>query len=695
MSTLKLRNIGISAHIDAGKTTLSERILFYCGRIHKMRDVRGGDGGATMDSDEIERRRGITIQSAATQVQWKEHTINLIDTPGHVDFTIEVERSLRVLDGAVLVLCAVGGVQSQTLTVDMQMRRYEIPRIVFINKMDRVGADCHRVVQQLRNRLNLTPVLVQLPILEDGCFAGVIDLITMEKVHFTGEHGQRIERTPIDASHRQQAIDARQNMLEILGMIDEPVMESLLGNLEPNEEVIRNALRKGTLDRSIVPVLLGSAYKNLGVQELLDAVAFYLPSPQDRTVHAYKKGSLAPVTLTCAVESPLVAMAFKTVVEKFGQLTYVRIYQGQIQKGDNLENERNRKVTRVGRMVRLHADQREEIESATAGDIIGLVGLECQSGDTLAAVGQSIALERMMVAKPVMQLSIAPRNRDDATKLAKALERFRRDDPSFQVRSDPESNEILIAGMGRLHLDVYIERLETEYDCPCDVGPPRVAYRERPSRSIEFSHRWKKQSGGPGQFAEIAARMELLPEGSESSFEFEDAVVGGRISKQFVPAVRQGFLDALKQGPLGGFEVVGVKLTLLDGSEHEKDSSEFAFRQCAHEAIREQVLPKAGVQLWEPVMRLEVEFPSEYQGPVVGDLGRKRGIVIDSEALGETCRVIAEAPLAELFNYANDLRSLTRGSGNFTLQPHTYRQTPAKVQEEILAHRTKPRGMAG
>jgi elongation factor G len=704
----RVRNIGISAHIDSGKTTLTERMLYYCGRIHKIRDVRGGDGGATMDHMDLERERGITITSAATRVNWKndalkipEHVVNVIDTPGHVDFTVEVERSLRVLDGAILVLCSVGGVQSQSLTVDRQMKRYGVPRIAFINKMDRTGANPNKVMQAMRDKLKTNPVPLQIQIGSEADFQGVVDLIRMQAVYFKGDEGEIVERTEIPADLKDKAEAARMEMLEALSQFDDDLMETLLEEGEVEIEDIRRIIRDATLAQQVTPVLMGSAFKNKGVQEALDAVTMYLPCPTDVDVYANdnsqepdEEGHPAKVKLSNNSKDPMVAMAFKTVVEAFGQLTYMRIYQGQIKKGDSYTNARTGNSTRFGRLVRMHANDREEIEVADAGDIIAVVGVDCASGDTFLGDGVEYSLENIYVAEPVIRLSIEPAKRDDADKLGKALERFRREDPTFQVMTDEETNETLIAGMGQLHLDVYVERIKREYKCECIIGEPRVSYKERPTRTVEFDHKRKKQSGGSGQYGHVVGVMEPLPEDAENAYEFVDEVTGGRIPREYIKPCDQGFQDQLLKGPLGEYEVVGVKIYLKDGSYHDVDSSDMAFKLTAREAMREAILPKAAMALLEPIMLLEIETPDEFQGAVVGHLSSKRGIVSSSEVTDGTCIIVAEVPLAEMFDYANEIRSMTQGKGTFSMEFKCYRQTPKNVQEEVLEKRRKEKEMA-
>ena len=705
-TTQRLRNVGISAHIDSGKTTLTERMLFYCGRIHDMHEVHSKDGNATMDSNAIEQKHGITIMSAVTRVDWNDHWINIIDTPGHIDFTIEVERSLRVLDGAVMVLCSVGGVQSQSLTVDRQMRRYGVPRIAFINKMDRTGANHRQVINEIRDRLNANAVALQIPIGEGEDFVGVVDLIEMEAIYFEGKLGQVIRRDKIPAAILATAADARTEMLESLALLDDSIMTTLLDGNQSDVGKIRSTIRTATIARQLTPVLLGSAYKNKGVQNVLDAITMYLPSPAEREAYANDNsrsnqtpltteadnGDVAPtkVRLTCDSQDPLVAMAFKTVVERFGQLTFLRVYQGRLEKGQSYMNARTQNRVRFGRLVRVHSDEREEISCAEAGDIVAVVGVDCASGDTFTSDDFRVSLESSYVPQPVMSLAIAPARREDSEKLSKALDRYRREDPTFQVSTDPNSAETLIAGMGQLHLEVYVERIKEEFDCECVLGHPSVAYQERPSRSVQFDHTFQKQTGGPGQFARINGRVDPWTTESDAQSEFAESVTGGRIERKFISATRKGFEDSLKRGPLGGFEVVGIKMTLNDGSQHSNDSTEIAFRNCASQLMRDVVFEECSMKLWEPLMKLQVEIPGEFQGVVAGHIARRRGIVTSTENRNGICVVTAETPLAELFDYANDVRSLTQGNGTFTMEPCEYRQTPERVQQDVLARIAKP-----
>ena len=691
----RLRNIGISAHIDSGKTTLTERMLFYAGRIHKIRDVKGGDGGATMDHMDLERERGITITSAATRVEWNDYVVNIIDTPGHVDFTVEVERSLRVLDGAILVLCSVGGVQSQSLTVDRQMKRYGVPRIAFINKMDRTGANPKKVMQQMQDKLKTTPVPLQIPIGLESAFEGVVDLITMEACYHEGSEGETVVRKPIPDELKAAAEEGRQVMLEQLSLHDDELMEALLEEAEVSVDQIRTIVRRATLAQQITPVLMGSAYKNRGVQLALDAITYYLPCPMDRDKTAIdnskpvgEDGQHPKVVLSDSPDEPLVAMAFKTVVEAFGQLTYMRIYQGKIVKGNTYTNARTGRGVRFGRLVRMHANDREEIEGAEAGDIIAVVGVDCASGDTFLGDGVNVSLENIFVPDAVIRLSIEPKKRDDADKLSKALERFRREDPTFRVMTDEETNQTLIAGMGQLHLDIYVERIKREYKCECIVGEPRVAYRETPTKAVDFNYKHKKQSGGSGQYAHIVGKLEPLPETSETHYEFVDEISGGRIPREYIAPCDQGFQQGLVKGPLGEYEVVNVRMRLQDGSYHDVDSSEMAFKIASFACMRE-TLKKADMALQEPIMKLEIETPDEYQGAVTGHISSKRGIVTSSEVNDAVCVINAEVPLGSMFDYANELRSMTQGKGTFSMEFQCYRQVPRGLQGEILEKRMK------
>ncbi|HUQ70549.1 MAG TPA: elongation factor G [Planctomycetaceae bacterium] len=701
MDLTKVRNIGVSAHIDSGKTTLSERILFYCGRIHAIHEVKGKDGvGATMDHMELEREKGITITSAATQVHWDDHTINLIDTPGHVDFTVEVERSLRVLDGAILVLCSVGGVQSQSLTVDRQMKRYKVPRIAFINKMDRTGANPEKVIKAIEEKLHVKPCPLQIPIGRESTFEGVVDLIDMQAIYFDGEDGENLRREPIPEALKDKAKAARQHMLETLSLFSDDLMALLLEEQEVPSDMIRKLIREATLAHQITPVMMGSAYKNKGVQELLDGVVHYLPTPLDRELKATDLDKKPPadgstpepgwnrVPLTSDPAKPLVCMAFKTVVEQYGQLTYTRLYQGKIVKGDSYINTRTGKRIRFGRLVRMHSNDRQDVDYAEAGDIVAIVGVDCASGDTFCSEGTNYALESIFVPDAVIKLSIEPVKRDGADKLGKALERFRREDPTFRVMTDDETGQTLIAGMGQLHLDIYVERIKREYGVECIIGPPRVAYRETPTRTVEFNHKHKKQTGGSGQYAHVVGIMEPLPVDAVLPYEFMNEVTGGRIPKEYINPIDKGFQRALPKGPLCECEVVGVRMRLQDGSYHDVDSSEMAFDICAFDCMRE-TLKKSDMGLLEPIMKLEVEVPDEFQGSVTGHLASKRGVIASTETNMGQCVILAEVPLASMFDYANEVRSMTQGKGTFSMEFARYSMVPRGLMAEIVEKRMK------
>lgn len=684
MNLDKTRNIGISAHIDSGKTTLSERILYYSGRIHKMEEVHGDGAGATMDYMDLEKERGITITSAATQVQWEDHTINLIDTPGHVDFTVEVERSLRVLDGAVLVLCAVGGVQAQSLTVDRQMKRYHVPRLAFINKMDRTGADPHRVVAQVREKLNSDAVLMQLPMGAGETFAGIIDLIAMEAVYFEGKNGTEVKRTEIPTEYQDVAKQFRHEMLEQLAMYSDELMEKLLSEEEIPIDLIHQVIRTACQGQDLTPVFLGSAYKNKGVQLLLDAVCRYLPSPVNRDIKA-KSWSNPTESFPLAADpsKPFVGMSFKIVDDSYGQLTFLRIYQGTIEKGQMYINQRTGRKDRFSRIVRMHADRREEIDTATAGDIVAVMGLDSASGDTYAAEQKMCTLENMFVPEPVIKVSVTTLSRGDGDKLAKALQRFRKEDPTFRVFNDEETNEILIAGMGELHLEIYTERIRREYGVEVEVGPPKVSYREAPMVACSFDYKHKKQTGGSGQYAHIKGQMGPQTEEGTEDFVFEDEVVGGRIPKQYIPSVEKGFRESVTKGTVAGYPVVLFKVVLEDGSYHEVDSSDRAFQICAKDCFREN-FKRTKPALLEPIMKVEIECPEHFQGPVVGDVNSRRGMITGTDIRDGVSIINAEVPLSETFGYSTDLRSMTQGQGTFTMEFQCYRKTPASVQEQII-----------
>ncbi|WP_417913767.1 elongation factor G [Candidatus Electronema sp. JM] len=677
-----VRNIGISAHIDSGKTTLTERILFYTQRIHAIHEVRGKDGvGATMDSMELERERGITIQSAATYCSWKDTSINIIDTPGHVDFTVEVERALRVLDGAILVLCSVGGVQSQSITVDRQMTRYNVPRIAFINKCDRTGANPERVVRQLREKLNLNAVMLQIPIGLENDLDGVVDLVTMEAVYFEGEQGRDIRRAEIPAHLLDQAKAKREELLDAVSMFSDELMEAMLEEGDIPVQLIHDAIRKGTLSLQLAPVMMGSAYKNKGVQELLDGVNMYLPSPTEvENIALDLDNNEAEVKVSNNPADPLVALAFKLEDGRYGQLTYVRTYQGEIKKGDFIVNTRTGKKVKVGRLVRMHANEMEEIDEAGSGDIIALFGVECASGDTFCGGDINWSMTSMHIPAPVISLAIKPKDTKAQDNISKALNRFCKEDPTFKSFVDHETGETIISGMGELHLDVYIERMKREYKAEVEVGAPRVAYREAITQRADFDYTHKKQTGGSGQFGRVAGYMEPLEEGN---YEFVDEIVGGSIPREFIPSCDKGFQASMDKGLLIGAPINGVRMVINDGSYHTVDSSDMAFQQAAKGAFKE-AYRKAGAVIMEPIMKVAVEGPSEFQGSIMGSLNQRRGMIIGTTEEANYTVVEAEMPLSEMFGYSTVLRSLTQGKAEFTMEFAAYRQVPKGVAEQLI-----------
>jgi elongation factor G len=683
----RVRNIGISAHIDSGKTTLSERILYYTGRIHRMQEVHAESGGATMDFMDLERERGITIKSAATQVTWNNKSINLIDTPGHVDFTVEVERSLRVLDGAIMILCAVGGVQSQSVTVDKQMKRYRVPRIAFINKMDRIGADPDRVRKDLAEKLGLNIVPIQMNMGAGESFRGIIDLITMEAVTFEGQTGEQVIRRPISQEFVDSALVAREQMLDALSMYNDEMMERHLEGRTIEQELIRRTIREATINRDIVPLMMGSAFKNKGVQPLMDAVCDFLPSPLDRSCFARdhdNEGSEIP--LESDPDAPLVVMVFKIVDESFGQLSYARVYQGTLIKGGQYRNARTSRKQRISRILRMHANNREDISDAGPGDIVALLGIDCASGDTICGDDINYSLESIFVADPVISLSITPASTIDQERMAKAMSRFMKEDPTFRVSTDPETGQTIIAGMGELHLDVYIERMRREYKAEVTIGAPNVSYREAPTVEVKFNYRHKKQTGGSGQFAHVIGRLIPLGRDHASSYEFEDNITAGRIPGEYIPAINKGFQTAMKKGPLAGYEIVGCKMCLDDGSYHSVDSSEMAFRIAARDAFID-AFKRSKPCLLEPIMSVEIEVPGEFQGPVVGDLNSRRGIILGTEARDHCTVIRAEVPLSNMFGYATIIRGLSKGAGTFSMEMSRYAMVPAKFSEIIIDRR--------
>ncbi|MGE0632571.1 MAG: elongation factor G [Pseudobdellovibrionaceae bacterium] len=680
----KVRNIGISAHIDSGKTTLSERILYYGGKIHKIHEVKGKDGvGATMDSMDLEREKGITIQSAATQVHWKDYTINLIDTPGHVDFTIEVERSLRVLDGAILVLCGVAGVQSQSITVDRQMRRYNVPRLAFVNKLDRDGANPFRVKDALIEKLRLNAVMTQIPIGLEADHKGVVDLVTMRAFYFESSDGSQIREEAVPADMQAQAEEYRNTLIEKCADFDDAIAEKFLDGKDVSIDEIRTAIRKGVLSLKLCPVFCGSAFKNKGVQLLLDAVGHYLPNPTEKTEAALDlDNNEAKFPLEPVPNKPLVMLAFKLQQTQFGQLTYMRIYQGTVRKGDMITNVVNKKELKVPRLIRMHSDEMLDIESSEAGDIVALFGVDCASGDTFTDGQLNVAMSSMHIPDSVISLAVAPKEKAGATNFSKALQKFMKEDPTFRVHRDEESAETIISGMGELHLEIYIERMKREFNCEVIAGQPQVAYRETIGQMAPYDYTHKKQTGGSGQFAKTVGEIHPLPPNSEEVFKFESRIVGGKIPREFIPAVEKGFREQCAKGPLIGAPIVGVQVYLDDGAYHDVDSSEMAFRICAMAAMR-QAYDKAKPVVLEPIMKLETQVPDEYQGAAVGQVNQRRGVIMGTESIEGYTVITSEVPLKEMFGYSTDLRSATKGKGEFSMEFAKYAQAPRNIQDEL------------
>ncbi len=678
----KVRNIGISAHIDSGKTTLTERVLFYTQRIHAIHEVRGKDGvGATMDSMELEKERGITIQSAATYCSWKDHDINIIDTPGHVDFTIEVERALRVLDGAVLILCSVGGVQSQSITVNRQMTRYKVPRIAFINKCDRTGANPFRVTGQLRDKLALNAIMLQLPIGLEIDMEGVIDLVTMKAVYFDGDQGEDIRIEEIPANLKDEAEEKREELLDAVSMFSDDLMEAMLEEEAIPEEMIHDAVRKGTLSLELTPVLIGSAYKNKGVQLLLDAVNGYLPCPTDvENIALDLNNDEKEIAVSNDADDKMVSLAFKLEDGRYGQLTYIRTYQGTVRKGDTMINSRTGKKVKIGRLVRMHADEMEEIESAGSGDIIALFGIDCASGDTFCNDGLNWSMSSMHVPAPVISLAINPVDNKAMVNMSKALNRFTKEDPTFKTYVDHETNETIISGMGELHLEVYIERMKREYQAEVEVGAPQVAYRETILQKAAFDYTHKKQTGGSGQFGRVAGYLEPI---EDIDYEFVDNIVGGVIPREFISSCDKGFKKSLAKGTLTGSPITGIRAVISDGSFHAVDSSDIAFQMASVGGFK-QGYAKANPVIMEPIMKVEVEGPSEFQGAVMGSLNQRRGVIIGTFEEGNYTVIEAELPLSEMFGYSTTLRSLTQGKAEFTMEFSSYKQVPKSISEDLI-----------
>jgi len=677
----KMRNIGISAHIDSGKTTLTERMLFYCKKIHRIHEVKGKDGiGATMDTMELERERGITIASASTNVLWRDHSINIIDTPGHVDFTIEVERSLRVLDSAILVLCSVGGVQSQTITVNRQLQRYKVPFIVFINKLDRVGADPFKVREQIIDKLGHNAVMMQIPIGLQDSFQGTIDLVDMKATYYDGADGGQILTRDIPEELLAEAGKWREKLIDSLSLISDELTAAILeGNT--TSALLKKAIREATLSHKLLPVFMGSAYRNKGIQPLLDAIVDYLPNPSEIENRAadLDAGGASRV-LSSDPDDRTCALAFKIEDGIFGQLTYIKIYQGRISRGNELINTRSGQKIKVGRLVRMHAENMEDIAEAEAGDIVALFGIDCASGDTFCSVGLNLAMSQIFVPDPVVSLAISASDNNSLDRLAKALNRFAKEDPTFRCYVDPESNQTIIQGMGELHLDVYLERMKREYKVEVTSGKPQVAYRETITRRADFDYTHKKQTGGAGQYGRVIGYMEPL---AGDKFEFANEVKGGRIPKEYIPSCENGFRAGLKKGQLIGCPVTGVRIVLIDGHYHPVDSSDIAFQAAAREAFK-LAYQKAKPRLLEPVMKVSVEGPSEFTGKILASLIQRRGIIVSSAENGIISRVDGEVPLSEMFGFATVLRSLTQGQAEFSMEFLKYAEAPSQTAQKLI-----------
>ncbi|XP_003389008.1 PREDICTED: elongation factor G, mitochondrial-like isoform X1 [Amphimedon queenslandica] len=685
----RIRNIGISAHIDSGKTTLTERVLFYTGRISSMHEVRGKDQvGATMDFMELERQRGITIQSAATYASWKDNVINIIDTPGHIDFTIEVERSLRVLDGAILVLCAVRGVQSQTFTVNRQMNRYKVPRIAFVNKLDRTGADPERVLSQLRSKLHYNAALLHLPIGLESENKGIIDIIDNKALYFKGDFGEEVIESDVPSDMASLVEMRRDELIDAVANVDEKLCDIYLSDQTPSPPELRSAIRRAVISRTFIPVLMGSALKNKGIQPLLDAVVHYLPNPSEVVNYAIDSSSSDDSTVVMNPSRdnklPFVGLAFKLEAGKFGQLTYIRVYQGFIKRGDWMTNTRTKKKVRISRLARMHSDEMEDINEAMAGDICAFFGVECASGDTFTAVSSPpYTMESIHVPDPVISLSIKPQNKWDLEKFSKGLARFQKEDPTFRIHFEKESKETIMSGMGELHLEIYTERMRTEYDCPCITGKPKVAFREYITTPVSFDYQHKKQTGGAGQYGRIIGQLIPLTGDELTDLQFEDVTIGMNIPKHFVPAIEKGFLEICDEGFITGHKAVGMLMRLEDGASHSVDSSELAFRLAARGAVRTAFLQGNPVIL-EPIMTVEVVAPQEYERAVMSGLSKRGAVITGTEASEDYFTLFTRVPLNNMFGYASELRAKTQGKGEFSMEYCKYDVAPAFVQAELV-----------
>ncbi|KAK7373216.1 hypothetical protein VNO80_06615 [Phaseolus coccineus] len=681
----RLRNIGISAHIDSGKTTLTERVLYYTGRIHEIHEVRGRDGvGAKMDSMDLEREKGITIQSAATYCTWKDYKINIIDTPGHVDFTIEVERALRVLDGAILVLCSVGGVQSQSITVDRQMRRYDVPRLAFINKLDRMGADPWKVLNQARSKLRHHSAAIQVPIGLEEDFKGLVDLVQLKAYYFHGSSGENVVAEDVPADMEALVAEKRRELIETVSEVDDKLAEAFLGDETISAADLEEAVRRATIAQKFIPVFMGSAFKNKGVQPLLDGVLKYLPCPIEVSNYALDQTKNEDkVELPGSPDGPLVALAFKLEEGRFGQLTYLRIYEGVIRKGDFIVNVNTGKRIKVPRLVRMHSDEMEDIQEAHAGQIVAVFGVDCASGDTFTDGSVKYTMTSMNVPEPVMSLAVQPVSKDSGGQFSKALNRFQKEDPTFRVGLDPESGQTIISGMGELHLDIYVERIRREYKVDASVGKPRVNFRETVTQRADFDYLHKKQSGGQGQYGRVIGYIEPLPAGSSTKFEFENMLVGQAIPSNFVPAIEKGFKEAANSGALIGHPVENLRVVLTDGAAHAVDSSELAFKLASIYAFRQCYATSRPVIL-EPVMLVELKVPTEFQGAVAGDINKRKGVIVGNDQEGDDSVITAHVPLNNMFGYSTALRSMTQGKGEFTMEYKEHSSVSHDVQTQLI-----------
>ncbi|XP_077970615.1 elongation factor G, mitochondrial-like isoform X2 [Styela clava] len=690
----KMRNIGIAAHIDSGKTTVTERLLFYTGKISKMHEVKGKDKvGATMDSMELERQRGITIQSAATHITWKDHPINIIDTPGHVDFTVEVERALRVLDGAVLVICAVGGVQSQTYTVYRQMQRYNVPCIAFINKLDRMGANPHRCLMQLRDKLGHNAAFMQIPVGLESESTGIVDVISRKALYFEGESGENIVEKSIPDNLVDITEEKRNELIECVSNVDDELAEMFLVDKQPTDEQLYDAIRRATVARKFTPVFMGTALKNKGVQPVLDAIVKYLPDPSEVKNYALDnskqdeegKGERLLMNYERSFENPAVALAFKLEQSNFGQLTYLRIYQGGLERGDFIYNTRTGKKSRASRLVQMHADKMEDVNEVFAGDICALFGVDCASGDTFVKDKKyQVSMESIHVPEPVVSMSLKLDARDDSGKLSKALNRFTKEDPTFTVFWDQEARERVVSGMGELHLEIYAQRITSEYNLPVTLGKPTVAFRETIVQPVEFDYTHKRQSGGSGQYGRVIGYVEPLSPDNYTKIEFRDDTKGQNLPRQYIPAVKKGMIeDVCESGLLMGTKVRGFRIVIQDGAHHMVDSSEIAFKLAGQGAMK-QVLEKGMIRIIEPIMRVEVTFPAEFQGEVTGSISKRKGVISDTDGVADLLSIHAQVPLNDMFGYATELRSLTEGKGEYTMEYSHYAPCRDEVEDRLI-----------